>query len=214
MKIGSKRIHYKNITSTNYLLKQHSSEFKHGTIITADLQNKGRGRKKRKWVSGKGGLYLSILLKPQHLSRIEYLNYVATLSVVKALKYLCRTKIRRPNDVYLNGKKLGGVLLESRYADKLEYVVVGIGVNVNQTRFPQYLTATSLRRELHQEFSVEKILKAVLQEFNIYYSLLEQGKYPEIAQEFNENVDSSLKSTKKASRLEVSTPPVLLNIAP
>ncbi len=204
MEIGWKRIHHKNITSTNDFLKQYASEFKHGTIITADLQTKGRGRKKRKWASGKGGLYLSILLKPQHLSRIEYLNYVATLSVIRALKDLCLTKIKPPNDVYLNGRKLCGVLLESRYTDKLEYVVVGIGVNVNQTRFPQYLTATSLRRELHREFSVEKILKAVLQEFNIYYSLLEQGKYPELAQEFNENVDWSLKSTKKASRLEVS----------
>ncbi len=206
MEIGLKIIHYKNISSTNDRLKQHASEFKHGTIITADLQTKGRGRKKRKWVSGKGGLYFSILLKPQHLSRIEYLNYVATLSVLKALKDLCLTKIKLPNDVYLNGKKLCGVLLESRYSDKLEYVVVGIGMNVNQTRFSKYLTATSLRRELHQEFSMEKILKAVLQEFNIYYSLLEQGRYSEIAQEFNKNVDSSLKSAKKASRLEVSTP--------
>src|SRR3989338_6687778 len=131
MEISWKRIHYKNITSTNDILKQHASEFKHGTIITADMQTKGRGRKKRKWASGKSGLYLSILLKPQHLSRIEYLNYVATLIVIRALKDLCLAKIKPPNDVYLNGRKLCGVLLESRYTDKLEYVVVGIGINVN-----------------------------------------------------------------------------------
>jgi BirA family biotin operon repressor/biotin-[acetyl-CoA-carboxylase] ligase len=183
-RIGSRIIRFKRISSTNDRLKRLAPKLAHGTVMVAETQTKGRGTKTRKWVSERGGLYFSILLKPKQMKHLDYLNHVTTLSVVHAVRHLCEARIKAPNDVYLNGKKLCGVLLESRSTQGMDYVVVGIGVNVNQTRFPGYLKATSLRMECGREFDMDDILKRVLKSFSTYYAKLEKGKVKELDKEF------------------------------
>ncbi|HSF19985.1 MAG TPA: biotin--[acetyl-CoA-carboxylase] ligase [Vicinamibacteria bacterium] len=124
-----------------------------GTLVLAERQERGKGRWNRPWESVSGGLYLSILLRPQsRRSPLTLLPLLVAVSVAEAAHELTgvRIRLRWPNDLYVAGRKLGGILCESSLiGSRTEFTVAGIGVNVNQTQedftSPLAEEATSLR---------------------------------------------------------------------
>jgi BirA family biotin operon repressor/biotin-[acetyl-CoA-carboxylase] ligase len=125
-----------------------------GTLVWAREQRKGRGRRGREWHSPRGNLYLSLVLRPECPPwEAAQLSFVAGLGIVGALSSvalpLSEITLKWPNDVLLNGRKVAGILLESATTghDRLDWLVVGVGVNLtaapDDTEFP----ATSLRAE-------------------------------------------------------------------
>src|SRR3989338_7594384 len=139
---------FKSLPSTQDKAKEFSRKGLSNIAVIADIQTKGRGRFKRKWHSQKGSLSMSILLKPSNIKNLQYLTFAAAISVVKSIKKSANlnTKIKWPNDVHYKGKKLCGILTEGIFG-KENYAVVGIGLNVNQDKFPYDIknTASSLK---------------------------------------------------------------------
>ena len=153
-----------------------------GTIVVADQQTAGRGRFQRPWVSPPGAaIYLSLLLRPrpEHLLK---LGMVASLAVVRAVRRASGLKatVKWPNDVEIAGRKLSGILIDSAMAgDGVDYVVVGIGINVSldPTQFPEIAEiATSLSRELGRDVDRRSVLQALLEEIEGLYERVKRGE--------------------------------------
>ena len=164
--------HFKSLTSTQDKAKEFSKKKLNNVAIIADLQTKGHGRFNRKWFSSKGSLFMSILLKPKNIENIQYLTFATAVAIVKAIKRISNlnTNIKWPNDVHYNKKKLCGILTEG-YFGKENYVVVGIGLKVNQNKFSNSLknTATSLKILGKRNFNIENLSKIILEEFFVFY---------------------------------------------
>jgi BirA family biotin operon repressor/biotin-[acetyl-CoA-carboxylase] ligase len=150
------------LPSTNTYLKEQAGRCKDpkgrpvdGGIVLADHQQAGRGQHNRVWQSVPGkNLTFSFCYHPHHVKRLPSLTLVTALACAKALKRHLGLQIdlKWPNDLYLNGKKLGGILIESSLiGDKVDNLIVGIGINVLQTDFPDAtLNATSIASELQK----------------------------------------------------------------
>lgn len=170
--IGRSFIYCDEVDSTNTLLL-NSREFNtHGTVILAEHQKHGRGRKNREWYSNSGqNLTFSILLKGEFKQeQVNLMNLGAAVSVAQALENLCQldVELKWPNDVLIQKKKICGILLESTSkGDKLNKIVIGIGINVNQPNFPGKfdIPPTSVRKEFHEEISRERLLSEILNNF-------------------------------------------------
>lgn len=171
----TKRYHYETIDSTNKKAKELAVEgAAHGTLITADAQNAGIGRRGRSWSSEKNaGIYMSMLLRPEiGADKASMLTLVAALAVGRVLAKLCQPAIKWPNDIVLNKKKICGILTEmSLNGTEIDYVVIGIGINVNNKDFPEEIcqTASSLFLELGKEIDREMLITEVWKQFAVYY---------------------------------------------
>ncbi len=172
--IGRNFIYSEEIDSTNTFLLNKGNKFNtDGTVLLAEKQNKGKGRKDRIWYSAKGqNLTFSILLtnKKSFQKNFNLINFVASLSVAVSIEnlYQLKTELKWPNDVLINGKKVAGILLESvSQGNKIERLVVGIGLNVNQQLFQGTfnIPPTSLRLETGENIDRERILAEVLNNF-------------------------------------------------
>ena len=143
---------YNVIDSTNTRAKQLAElGEEEGTLIIAERQTSGKGRRGRQWDSGAGtGIYMSMILRPViEPSSVPGITLVAALAVVSAARQFCNveTFVKWPNDIVLDKKKICGILTEmSSEMDYINYVVVGIGINVNNEHFPEEIeeTATSI----------------------------------------------------------------------
>lgn len=175
--LGKTLLHYKEVTSTNIVAKDLAQKnFNDGTVIVSETQTSGTGRFNRKWQSPTGGLWFSILLKP-NLSPNDgsKITLIAVAAMVKTLKNLnVDCKIKWPNDIYINGKKICGILTTMNAdMDKINNLIVGIGLNVNIKKedFHSDLdTATSLLIEKSMEFNKSEILASFLNSFEAFYS--------------------------------------------
>jgi BirA family biotin operon repressor/biotin-[acetyl-CoA-carboxylase] ligase len=152
-----------------------------GTVVLAEEQTKGRGRFDRAWVSPAGkNLYLTLVLRPS-VDRLRSLSMVAPLAVALAVEDATglSPRIKWPNDVLINGRKLSGILIESEIAgESVEYALVGVGVNVNLDieQSPEIAAiATSVKRELGREISREDLLVAFLNRFEELYEDAPKG---------------------------------------
>ena len=167
-----KIFYFKSLTSTQDKAKEFARKGLSNIVVISDIQIKGRGRFKRKWYSGKGGLWMSILLKPKNVKNLQYLTFAAAISVVKSIKKIAnlKTNIKWPNDVHYKKKKLCGILTEGIFG-KDNYVVVGIGLNVNQSKFPNEIKniASSLKIIKKKTFNIKKLTKTIIDEFGILY---------------------------------------------
>ncbi|MEJ2672311.1 MAG: biotin--[acetyl-CoA-carboxylase] ligase [Deltaproteobacteria bacterium] len=171
-------VHYfETLDSTNNLAKELAArEAPEGTVVIAETQSGGRGRLGREWNSPPGvGLYVSVVLRPLlpplELPRITLTTAVAVVRAVRRVAGMA-PGIKWPNDLIVNGKKLGGILTEMETeSDRIRHVVVGLGLNVNNPDFPPELagTATSLARTLGGTFPRVDLLKAWLEEFEDLY---------------------------------------------
>lgn len=171
--IGKEIIHFDTIDSTNVEAKRLIKDnLKHGTLIIADKQSSGSGRFRRKWDSPCGGLWFTIMLKPNlKITEVPKITIVAGAAIYKALnKINIKTKIKWPNDIYLNEKKLCGILTEK----KEEYIILGIGININIEEKDMDCniknSATSLKREYKKDFNKYEILINILYEFETLYN--------------------------------------------
>ena len=162
------------VDSTNTYLKQLASNgAPDETAVLSIRQTAGRGRRGRSFLSEPGGLYLSYLIRPHESAQeLLHLTALAGLCVCNAVRQVTgmQPSIKWPNDPVLNGKKLCGILTElsvSLETQEPEYVVIGIGINCNQTQFPQELDmATSLRIEAGRPADVNAIAAALLLELS------------------------------------------------
>lgn len=169
-------LHYETLDSTNNLALHLAREGAHeGTVVAADFQTKGRGRFKRRWISPKGkGLLFSIILRPQlKTSAASILTHLTARSVAEVLKtsFELPVKLKRPNDVLVNGKKIAGILTESSgNHHQLEYVVAGIGLNLNMKPKELLRTATSVYIETKKAVKdKEELLAKILSSFRSKY---------------------------------------------
>lgn len=173
--MGNRIIHFDTLESTNDYAKQVASDESEGTVIISEEQTKGKGRLGRQWHSKSGeGVWMSIILKPEILPyKAPFLTLIAGASIAKALNDLgVETSIKWPNDVILNGKKISGILTElSAEIERVNYVVLGIGMNVKTIEFSPEISdiATSLYKEGYNISRVD-IVRAILREFeNLYF---------------------------------------------
>jgi BirA family biotin operon repressor/biotin-[acetyl-CoA-carboxylase] ligase len=194
--IGKKIFYFSELESTNIIAKEkalHRTEaIDEGTIIIAEKQSAGKGRLGRKWFSPAGGIWLSIILYPQlppfSISRITLMTAVA---VVKAIKMCTQIEpqIKWPNDILINEKKVCGILTEmSAELDIINWVVVGIGINVNidHQKFPEDIQANtiSLKEVSGKEVLRVKLAQTFLQEFEKYYDKLRRKEFSSILKEW------------------------------
>lgn len=168
---------YKETDSTNLCARRLGETGEpHGTLVVADKQNAGRGRRGRRWDSPAGSsIYMSVLLRPEFApDKASMLTLVMAYSVQKVLKQCTglEVQIKWPNDMVFHGKKLAGILTEmSTEIDYINYVVIGIGINVNTETFPEELfdRATSLRRECGHDVQRSRIIAEILKQFEWDY---------------------------------------------
>lgn len=180
---AGRRIHYFQETdSTNSDAVRLAGEgAPHGTVVVADRQNKGRGRRGRVWQSPPGkAIYFTILLKPEFGSgRAAGLTLVMALSAVQAVRDCCGLEagIKWPNDLVVNGKKICGILTELHGGEEEKpCVVIGVGINVNLEQMPEGLTetATSLFMESGIRTDRSELLAGLLERFEENYRIYEE----------------------------------------
>lgn len=171
-------IFLEEVGSTNAYVKQHMSELSDSTVVYTSHQTDGRGRLSRKWIdTGENNIYMTFCLKPSCEFQEIYSNLTQYLSVVlcKTLeKYGVDSKIKWPNDVLVDGKKIAGILSEtSMQGSSFKGIALGIGVNLNtsQTLLDSIdKPATSLAVILNKEIDREKFLKTLTDEFFLNYN--------------------------------------------
>ena len=191
------RYHFETIDSTNKkaaLLAREGAP--HGTLVTADVQEAGVGRRGRSWSSEKdAGIYMSMVLRPEiDTNYASMLTLVAAMAVQKAMEQMCETEvpmIKWPNDIVLNKKKVCGILTElSLVGADIDFVIIGIGINVNNKAFPEEIseTASSLFLELGREIDRELLITKVWDNFKLYYEQFLKTKDISLFQEEYEKV--------------------------
>jgi len=181
--IGQNVLYYPVTSSTLDIAKQVAKEgATEGTIVIADHQTAGRGRFGRNWwAPSDSSILLSIVLRPR-LEQLRHLNMAATLAVALSIEKVTGLEpvIKWPNDVLIGGKKVSGILIESEVEEeKVNFVVIGIGLNVNldPSSNPEIAeTATSLRAALGEGVSRLEMLCSLLGEFEELYDALREGE--------------------------------------
>ncbi|MDO8885656.1 biotin--[acetyl-CoA-carboxylase] ligase [Candidatus Oleimmundimicrobium sp.] len=189
-----KKIYYFNeISSTNKIAKNEAAKGSpEGTLFVAEKQVKGKGRLGRKWVSPSGGIWFSMVLRPE-ISPIDAskITILAGIAVAKAIKGETGLKVtlKWPNDIFIDGKKVAGILSEmSAEADKVNFVVVGIGVNANLSLsvFSEELRdkVATLKELLGAEVDRVALFKAILKEFEKVYLSLNEDSFEKALSEW------------------------------
>ena len=181
-----KEIHYfKELSSTNTVAKEQAEKgAAEGTVIIAETQAQGRGRLGRTWNSPKGGVWLSIILRPTiDLEDALKMTLITSVAVAQTLQQLCglKVKIRWPNDVLINEKKICGILTETLSNEKtVNVMIIGIGINVNfdLEALPDDIrtAATTLKETLRRRVDLEKLVSALLKNFEEDYELFKEEK--------------------------------------
>jgi len=179
--LGRPLLFFREVDSTNHQLSMRAMNAPEGLALVADHQTAGRGRMGRAWFSPAGAnVYLSILLRPQvNLAQIATLPLVVGCAVARAVGKLAAdipVRIKWPNDLHVNGRKLGGILCEMvAEMDRVQHVVVGIGLNTNLRRshLPAAIArnATSLAIETRHTFSRAEVVAELLNQFEPAYQL-------------------------------------------
>jgi BirA family biotin operon repressor/biotin-[acetyl-CoA-carboxylase] ligase len=186
--------HFFKVESTNDIAMTLGDEGEpHGAVVIAEEQTAGRGRAGRSWTSEKSaGIYCTVLLRPAiSPTQASLLTLIAGLAArdAAAEELDAAPDVRWPNDLLLGGRKFCGILTEMQAEpDRVHYAVIGIGINVNQTRMPSEIaaTATSLRIQSGRIHSRLEILIRLLRHLDRYYNLLlAEGSAP-ILRRFSE----------------------------
>jgi BirA family biotin operon repressor/biotin-[acetyl-CoA-carboxylase] ligase len=176
--IGRELYYFKTIDSTNIFAKKLvKGGIEEGVVVVADVQLGGRGRKNRTWSSQKGGLWFSIILFPNiPPQRGMLVTMVSSVAVVHGIEETTglTPEIKWPNDLLLNGRKVCGILTElEAEMDKINYTVVGIGINVNnQLEKELQKTATTLKQEVGARVPRVELLRSILKSFDKNYNKL------------------------------------------
>jgi len=194
--IGKFLVPLDEVDSTNEHAKRMMSKSKppDGTVIIARYQTRGRGQIGKSWESARGeNLTFTIILYPEFL--VAKRTFSLSEAVCLGLKDFATSlnisvSIKWPNDIYHHDKKLAGLLVENIWmGDKLNYSVVGIGLNVNQTEFsPELPNPTSLRLITGNKFESALLLHSILGYIETWYLQLKSGQYEEIRFQFENSL--------------------------
>ncbi len=191
---GNKVVYLDVTDSTNIQAKRLGEEgWPHGTLVVAGRQEAGRGRRGRAWESPEHtGIFMTVLLRPSFLPKqASMLTIVAAMAVAKALRerFGLDAQIKWPNDIVLNGRKICGILTEmNTEIDAINYVVIGIGINVSNERFGDdaAAVATSIVMEGGGTIRRAELIWAVWEQFELYYGcFLETVDLSGIQKEYN-----------------------------
>ena len=191
---GRNVLYFDETDSTNTEAKRAAEAgAPHGTLAVADYQTMGKGRRGRNWTPPRGvGIWMSILIRPAlHPSCASMLTLVAALAVADGIKRICGldSRIKWPNDVVINGKKVCGILTEmSTELECINYVVTGIGINANIESFPEEIrdVAASLYLETGKRVKRSRLIGAVMEAYEGYYSrFMERGDMSGLLDAYN-----------------------------
>ncbi|KYK35316.1 MAG: biotin--[acetyl-CoA-carboxylase] ligase [Theionarchaea archaeon] len=149
--------HFQEVTSTNEVAKQYLED---GTVIVAEIQTRGRGRHTRTWHSPRGGLWCSLVIRHDPA---PVLNLAVALAVSRAFeKFGLKTQLKWPNDVLVGDRKICGILSETEG----DFMIIGVGVNLNNKDFPEEIAGTSFITETGAEIDKMQFLEKVVDAFN------------------------------------------------
>jgi len=194
---GKRIVYYEVIDSTNVQGKELASAgATHGTIVITEEQLAGKGRLDRKWISPRArNLMFSIVLRPDlEVDEVFFLTMLLALSVRDALKEMLDVEafIKWPNDIYVSGKKIGGILAEFSVCEKkVEYVIIGLGLNVNwhpEEEATVLYPCTSLMKETGFPVERSSLLVEILSRFEEKYhrGMAKKGAWAEFQKQWNE----------------------------
>ena len=183
--VGENIITLQRVNSTNDYLKHNlsnSTPYREGTVIMAEDQYAGKGQMGGTWASQAGkNLTFSVLFNPVflHPKNQFQLNIAVSLAIIQFLEPLLGKKLRIkwPNDIYVDERKLGGILIENIIRGTMwKHAIVGIGLNINQTDFDEtYHKACSLKQMLGKTFAIKPLLNLLCKALSNEYYLLQKG---------------------------------------
>jgi BirA family biotin operon repressor/biotin-[acetyl-CoA-carboxylase] ligase len=191
--IGRDLYVYREVTSTNTLARFLSmQDAENGTVIVSEKQTKAKGRSGKSWESPLGGVWLSIILKPNaDQSKFPLITLATGVAVAKTLEKIGieNPEIKWPNDIMINGKKVCGILTEAVTTfNTIENVIIGVGIdaNINLSQFPEELQngTTTLKEELGKEGNENHLIKIFLEEFEKISDIFNEERYEEILKEW------------------------------
>jgi BirA family biotin operon repressor/biotin-[acetyl-CoA-carboxylase] ligase len=165
------RVHYfDEVDSTMDIARELArKDCPHFTVVVAGRQKQGRGRLKRTWLSSQGGLYFTIVVRPQIPPVLSSrVNFAASMILAQTLRNMfnINAMVKWPNDVLVDGRKISGILSEMEAEiDRVSFISIGIGINVNNDPTPHEPMATSLKKILGKKVPRIEVLKVFLDRF-------------------------------------------------
>lgn len=178
--VGCEILYFDSIDSTNTKAQELAEKgYPSGTLVVADKQIAGKGRRGRNWESPSGcGIFMTLMLKPDiNPNNASMLTLVSALAVAKALADITGkdAKIKWPNDIVIDSRKVCGILTEmSAQFDYINNIVIGIGINVNNSSFPEEISATASSLRLlsgGKKYRRAEIIEKIMEYFEKYYSI-------------------------------------------
>lgn len=187
------KIHLSSVDSTNTYLKANYQKLNNYTFVSTDIQSSGRGRNNRIWKSenGKNLLFSLLILDEELMKHYKAISVITAYSLIQTLEsyHVNNLSIKWPNDIFVNDHKICGILLESIIKDKMECLIIGVGLNVNQKNFNDefLINPTSLSKELNKDIDIEELKDKIYFQliFNLnklkdgydYYPLIKKYDY-------------------------------------
>ncbi len=196
--IGCNKIQLRRVDSTNNYARQLVQDKLpiEGTVVITDKQTEGRGQRQNSWVSEADlNLTCSFILRPVFLAAKDQfiLSAVTALAVLNTINPFMdegkEVKIKWPNDILVNGKKIAGILIENTLRKtNLETSILGIGLNVNQIDFPREINATSLKQLTGNSIQIENILDELSSQLEKNYLMIRNGNYQPLLELMNQRL--------------------------
>lgn len=182
------------IDSTNSYLRQLSAKepIEDDTVVVANYQTHGRGQMGTKWDSQESKNLMISIFKDTSFIKIEHnfhISMVVSLSIFKALQLLQikKLKIKWPNDILADNKKIAGILIENVIKqNQLQASIIGVGMNVNQTEFGELPSASSLLLITGKVYDLDEILYGILKQLKFYFQVLKEGKIEILKREYED----------------------------
>jgi len=192
--IFNRIVHYKKVTSTNRLLSKlvQGKNIDRNLVLVADYQTEGKGQRGKKWHSVKNkNLLFSVYISPEDclVNQKIYFNIITSISIVYTLqKYIKDSKIqiKWPNDILVDNHKISGILIETTVLkEKIKKVIIGVGININQVRFPfTENNPNSIKKILQKEVDKQAVLMNFLKNFSQLFESFKEKKYEFLNQEY------------------------------
>lgn len=203
---AGQEIYYYDVTDSTNIRAKELAEEGHpgGTLVVADRQEAGRGRRGRSWDSPSGtGIFMTLLLKPDmNPNHASMLTLVAAMAVARAISKCADTEalIKWPNDIVIGGKKICGILTEmSAQFDFINHIVIGIGINVHNEHFPEEIaeTAGSILLQTGKRIRRAELIEQILEQFEHYYAIfMETEDLSGLVKEYNSILVNMNKSVR------------------
>jgi len=193
--VGKEIRYFQMLSSTNTVAKDYAGKrAKDGTVVVAEIQTQGRGRLNRPWISPKGGVWLSVILRTKLAAEeAPKITLIASVAVARTLHRLwnLKSEVKWPNDVLIGGKKICGILTEASIAGKhVNAIIVGIGINANfdleDLPYDLWKSTTTLKEVIGKHVNREELICVLLKEFEECFELFKERKIGRLLDEWRE----------------------------